>query len=173
MTELDRTWARSQIEAMADGSLEPNAERRMRALLNCDPELRAEYESAKALVRELKGLADVPVPRHLRRKLSGIPSAERAQYWVPASAFATVAVAALAVSLFFGLRGPTAEELERQATIEDFAITMAYLQKGVMMASNEINSTIGSGVLGVLEMSRGTMDQTELDVSEGAGNDVD
>ena len=50
---------------------------------------------------------------------------------------------------------------------------MAYLQKGVMMASNEINSTIGSGVLGVLEMSRGTTDQTELEVSEGAGNDVD
>ena len=173
MTELDRTWARTQIEAMADGSLEPAAERRMRTLVNCDPEIRAELERARTLMGDLQGLADVPVPRGLRRRLSRIPAAERAQFWVPATAFASVAVAALAVSLFFGLRGPSAEDLARQAAVEDFAITMAYLQKGALMASNEINTTIGSGVLGALEMSRGTINRTELEFSEGAGNDVD
>ena len=33
MTELDRTWAESQIEAMAEGSLSAEAERRMLAAI--------------------------------------------------------------------------------------------------------------------------------------------
>lgn len=173
MTELDRTWAKTQIEAMADGSLGPEAERRMRALINCDPELRDDLERAQALMKDLRSLADVPVPAGLRRRLASIPRAQRPRYFVPATAFATLAVAALGISLYFGSFGPSDEELAREAALQDFAITIAYLQKSALMASNEVNTAVGSGVLGVLEMSRGTIDRTELDISEGAGNNVD
>jgi anti-sigma factor RsiW len=170
MTKLDRTWAMTQIEAMADGSLSAEAERRMQALLNCDPALRAQVEQARAIRRDLRALAARPVPRGLLRRLWRIPVANRPEhsYWMPATALASVAVIALSVGLFFNLQRPTPEDLAREAAVKEFVVAVAYLQKSVVMAQNEVNEAVGSGVLSALEVSRGMMatSQTESDQGE-------
>ncbi|HUF71629.1 MAG TPA: hypothetical protein VMR74_01890 [Gammaproteobacteria bacterium] len=174
MTELDRTWAETQIEAMADGSLSAGARRRMLAAMDRDPALAARVEQARALSRALRGLAAVPVPRGLWWRLWRIPTADRPRrngiegMWVPtAGIFATAVVAALGINVFLGTRGPTAEEEAQAAAVRDFTVAMAYLQKSVLMANNEINVAVGSGVLDVLAMSGGMLERTEIDGSNG------
>jgi len=175
MTELDRTWAKTQIEAMADGSLSAEAARRMRTLMNCDPGIRAEVERARALRLDLKALAGVPVPKGLRRKLWRIPAAERPRrsYWMPAAALASVAAVALGVGLFLEARGPSEEELAREAALQDFAIAMEYLQRSALMARNEVNEAVGSGVMDALAMSRGAIRQSAAGIDEGEQDNDD
>ena len=175
MTELDLTWAETQIEAMADGSLSPDAEKRMLAVMSRDDGLAARVEQAKDLHRQLKRLTDVPVPRGLKWRLWRIPTIDRYRsnrhrskgFWMPAGFVAAAASIALTVNLFFGVQGPSAEDAAREAALQDFTIVMAYLQKSAVVARNEVNEAVGSGMLDALAVSRGMLDQTETDVSEG------
>jgi hypothetical protein len=173
VTELDRSWAESQIEAMAERSLTPEAERRMLAAMDRDAGLKARVGQARALRSALRGLGGAPVPRGLWWRLWRIPTTNRPQrsaVWIPAAGvFATAVVAVLGVSVFFGMQGPTAEE--EAAAVRDFAIAMAYLQKSTLMANNEINDAVGSGVLDALAMSRGVLDRTEIDGFNGEQSD--
>jgi len=176
VTELDRTWAESQIEAMADGSLSADAEQRMLAAMNRDSELEARVGQARALRRELRKLANVPVPRGLWWRLWRIPTADRrprSTLWMPAGAVATAVVAALGVNLYFGVQGPSGDDAARAAAVRDFAVAVTYLQKSAVMARNEINESVGSGVLDALAISRGMIEQSENGVSEGVREDVD
>lgn len=166
MTELDRTWAESQIEAMAEGSLTPEAERRMLAAMDRDAGLRTRVEQARALRLALRGLKPAPVPRGLWWRLWQIPTAERGHrigVWMPAGVLATAVIAVLGVNLFLGTRGPSPEE----AAMQDFAVAMAYLQKTALMANNEINQAVGSGVADALEVSRGFLDRPQSDEFNG------
>lgn len=171
MTELDRTWAESQIEAMAEGSLPAEAERRMLAAMDRDPGLAERVERARVLRRALRGLADVPVPRGLWWRLWRIPTANRPRrngiegMWLPtAGVLATAVVAALSINVFLGTEGPSAEE---EAAVRDITIALAYLQKSALMASNEVNEAVGSGMLDALAMSRGMLDRQEVDTING------
>jgi hypothetical protein len=44
---------------------------------------------------------------------------------------------------------------------------MAYLQKSALLATNEVNEAVGSGVLDALAVSRGMMERKEAEVSQG------
>lgn len=177
MTELDRTWAETQIEAMADGTLSPEAEERMRTAMNRDSDLAKRVEHARALRRVLGRMKnDTPVPRGLMWRLWRIPAQDRARgfgMWMPAGVLATALIAVLGFNLYLGTSEPALNEAEQAAAMEDFAITMAYLQKGAMMAQNEINEAFGSGVASALTTSRGMLEQTELGTSDGERKDVD
>jgi len=159
MTELDRAWARTQVEAMADRSLSPEAERRMRALMASDPELAAEVERAAMLRQSLRALVRRPAPKGQFRRLWQIPTADRprAAYWAPASVLATVAAVAVAIGIFRIGPGPSPDDLAREQAMQDFAIAMAYLQKSATMASNEVNEAVGIGVLDAWSIGRGTI----------------
>lgn len=172
MTELDRTWAESQIEAMAEGSLSAEGKRRMLAAIERDPALAARVEQARALRRALRELAGAPVPRGLWWRLWRIPTADRPRrsgiegMWMPtAGVLATAVVAALGIGVFIGTEGPSAEQ--EAAAVRDFSIAMAYLQKSALMASNEVNEAVGSGVLDALAMSRGMLDREEVEDTDG------
>lgn len=176
MTELDRTWARSQVEAMADGTLSAAAEERMQAAMARDPALADEVAAARALRDQLRQLGAVPVPRGLWWRLWRIPAPERrmrASIWMPAGVLATAAVVMLGANLYMGGAQPTVDEEARAAAVQDFAIAMAYLQKSAVMARNEVNEAVGSGVLRALAASRGIMDKSETGISEGDQNDED
>lgn len=169
MTELDRAWAQSQIEAMADASLTPEAEQRMRALLDDDLELRAELERARAIRRQLRALSAKRAPRGLLRRLWQIPMDQHSahSFWRPATALASIAVIALSASVFFALQGPSPDDLAREAAVKDFVIAVAYLQKSAVMAQNEVNDAVGSGVLSALEVSRGVLATSQSGSDQG------
>ena len=155
MTELDHRWATLQIEALADGSLSPEAERRMRDLIRANPDLGRQLERAVALKRELRRLAKAPVPRGLAWRLWSIPSAgrRRSGYWIPATVVAGIASLAVALGLLFYSPGPSEEELARAAAAQDFALVVAYLQKSVVVTREEVNKTVGSEMVNALEKS--------------------
>ena len=176
MTELDKRWAKSQVEAMADDDLSAEAERRMRILMRIDPEIRSEVERARALRLELRALAKAPAPRGLMFRLWRIPSAHRRPQrlvWKPAMALAGIAAIGLTVAILNSPQGPTAEELAREAAIQDFTIAVAYLQKSVLMARNEVNAAVGSGMMEALETSRGAVGRQNAGSSEGVRGNVD
>jgi anti-sigma factor RsiW len=175
MSELDQRWANLQIEAMADGSLSPDAARRMRALMERDPGLAQQLAEAQALRRKLRRLSNTPVPRGLARRLWGIPATGRRQsvVWMPAIAVAGIASLAVALGLMLYRPGPSPEELARNAAVQDFAIAVAYLQKSVLLARNEVNETVGSEMMDALAMSRGAIQRADESNEEGAQNDRD
>jgi hypothetical protein len=175
MTELDHRWATLQIEALADGSLSPEAERRMRDLIRANPDLARQLEEALALRRQLRRLSRAPVPRGLGWKLWGIPSAGggRSGFWMPATAVAGIASLALALGLLIYNQGPSEEELAREAAAQDFALVVAYLQKSVAVARDEVNKTVGSEMVNALEKSRRAIRRLGEDSDEEGDSDGD
>ena len=175
MTELDRSWAESQIEAMADDSLSAEAKKRMTAAMQRDPALAKRVEQARALRAALRGIQSPPVPKGLFLKLWRIPVNERQAYggfWKPAGVLATVLIAVLGANLYWQTPEPAIDP-EQAAAIQDFAIAVAYLQKSAVMARNEINETVGSTVLSALAASQGMIDQTSDRNAEGEQANVD
>ena len=175
MTELDHRWATLQIEALADGSLSPDAERRMRDLVRANPDLARQLEEAVALRKRLRRLSRAPVPRGLAWRLWNIPSAgrRRSGFWLPATALAGVASLALALGLLLYGQGPTEEELAREAAAQDFALVVAYLQKSVAVARDEVNKTVGSEMVNALEKSRRAIRRLDDDTDQGGQNNGD
>lgn len=175
MTELDQRWATLQIEALADGSLSPDAERRMRELIRANPDLARQLDEAVALRRQLRRLSRAPVPKGLGWRLWSIPSAgrRRSGFWLPATALAGVASLALALGLLFYSRGPSEEELAREAAAQDFALVVAYLQKSVVVAREGVNKTVGSEMVNALEKSRRAIRRVGEDSAEGGESDGD
>ncbi|HEX5419302.1 MAG TPA: hypothetical protein VFY39_04815 [Gammaproteobacteria bacterium] len=72
--DLDSSWAWSQIEAMADGSLRGRERRRMRLHVRADARLRRAVEEARAVSAALRGVPRAPLPHGLLLKLIRIPS---------------------------------------------------------------------------------------------------
>lgn len=175
MTELDRTWAKSQVEAMADESLAADAKRRMQAIMAEDPEIAAEVERAKALRRNLRLLVGRPAPRGQLRRLWTIPGADRprAGYWAPAMVLATVAAAALGISVFLNDPGPSAEELAQEAAVQDLAVALAYLQRSAELARSEVNEAVGDGMRGAMSISRQAVARVDSRIGEGVNDNAD
>jgi anti-sigma factor RsiW len=178
MTELDHRWATLQIEALADGSLSPEAERRMRELVRDNPDLARQLNQAIALRRELRRLVKAPVPRGLGWRLWNIPSTGRrpSGFWIPAVAAAGIASLALALGLLFYMQQPSEEELAREKAAQDFALVVAYLQKSVEVARDEVNKTVSSEVVNALEKSRRAIrrsvdDADQDDAAQGGESD--
>ncbi len=175
MTELDHRWATLQIEALADGSLSPDAERRMRDLIRANPDLARQLERAVALRRDLRQLSRAAVPRGLFWRLWSIPAAgrRRSGFWVPATAAAGIASLALALGLLFYYQGPSEEELAREAAAQDFALVVAYLQKSVVVAREGVNKTVGSEMVNALEKSRRAIRRVGEEPDQGGESNGD
>lgn len=141
MTELDTRWAWTQVEAMAEGSLSRQDERRMRAALGQDRELRAAVERARGLRRELRRLGRAPVPRSLYGRLLGIAGPRAAGRrptiavwsWTSAAAAASAVAAALVL-----MTQPEPADDPRTAALRDFELAMAYLHKSYEIAGEQV-----------------------------------
>jgi anti-sigma factor RsiW len=140
---------------MVDGGLPPAADQRMRQLLEQDPALRRQVELARRLRRNLARLSRQPAPAGHWRRLWNIPAADRPKRsnLVPAMVLASVAVVALSISLW-SQPDPRGDEQAQQAAVADLAIAMAYLQKGVLVATSQVNQNVGAGMMNALVVSR-------------------
>ena len=178
MTELDRAWAETQIEGMADGSLSAEAEQRMLAAMRQDRGLADRVDQARALRFGLRQLGNAPVPRGLFGRLWRIPAAGRSHastYWMPAGVLAAAVVAAISIGIFQGQQAKDVASMDEaeMAAVQDVVIAVSYLQKSMVLAHNEINEVVGSGVFEALAASSGMMNRTERIDSEGDRQDVD
>jgi len=164
MSELDRTWAETQVEAMADGSLARAAEQRMHSLMARDPQLARRVEAARQLRAELSRLRRRHAPAGLMQRLWRIPSVERPYRarLVPAFVMAAVVAMAVGVGLFYR-PAPTEQELAQQAAVQDLATAMSYLQMGVILATSEVNRNVGAEMKNAFAVSREAIGTEEND----------
>ncbi len=145
MTDLDSRWAWSKVEAMADGSLSRDEKRRMRAVLEREPELSAAVARARTLRRALRRLGKAPVPRSLHARLLKIPaqSGDRSRAktevwsWTSATAAASAMVAALVL-----LTQPEPADDPRAAALRDFELAMTYLHRSYEIAGGHLKRTL-------------------------------
>jgi hypothetical protein len=69
--------------------------------------------------------------------------------------------------VFLALQRPSPDDLAREAAVKDFVIAVAYLQKSAVVAQNEVNEAVGSGVLSALEVSRGVLATSQNGSDQG------
>jgi hypothetical protein len=86
---------------------------------------------------------------------------------MPAGLIAAAAGVALTLNLFFGVQTEATDDAAIDAAVQDFTVVVAYLQKSAVMARNQVNEAVGTGMLDAIAVSRGMLNRTEMDVSEG------
>jgi anti-sigma factor RsiW len=153
VSDLNEEWARTQLEAWADGSLTGSSRERMAAALAASPKLRAAAERAVAVYRALRESSSARMPARLRLKLLAIPGRSA---W-PAfalSAAAALTVAVVAGSLWLRPAGPPPPTAEQLAAIQEFETAMRYLQRSARFTQNEVASHLGSGFRDAVAVSR-------------------
>jgi anti-sigma factor RsiW len=156
--DLNGEWARSQIEAWADGSLTDANRERMRAALQRDPRLRAAAERAAAVHRALREAAPAPLPRGLRRRLLAIP-ARRGSVWPRFALPVAAGVAALAVAVWWQRPvEPTLEE--RVAAVAELELAMHYIHKSARLTRSEVTGAVDSGLQGAWTLSRESLERS-------------
>lgn len=147
MTELDSRWAWSRIEAVADGSLGRKDERRMRAALARDPELRRAVDRARALRRGLGRLGKEPVPSSLQARLLRIATPARgakrhgSPFWSWASAAAAASTMAVALLVVTQPEPPVDDE-RQMAALRDFELAMAYVHRSYEIAGEQVRRAV-------------------------------
>lgn len=160
MTERDLSgeWARTQLEAWADGSLTGESRARMDAAIAADPLLAAAADRAVAVHRALRA-SPSPSPRlppGLRRRLLEIPGRSRPArrtFLVPAAASAAVAVVAVAVAVW--LEPDVPEPVDPRAlAAQEFEVAMRYVQKSARITQGQVTSAVGTGLRDALAASR-------------------
>jgi len=159
MTEqdLNSEWARSQIEAWVDGSLDGASRERMRTALRNDARLRAAVERATAVRAALRANRAADRPAGLRWRLLSIPSGPSLGWtWLtlPAAAAAVAIVAGVVL-----LRAPPtpAPPDPRIVAIEEFELAMQYLHKSARITQDEVTDAVGAGVREALLASSESM----------------
>jgi anti-sigma factor RsiW len=155
MTERDlgEEWARSQLEAWADGSLTGESRERMAAALAADSKLRAAAERAVAVRRALRSSPPAPLPAGLRGRLLAIPGRSvRPSFAVPVAA--GVAAAVVAAALWLAPAPPPPVDEQRIVALQEFAVAMRYLQKSARIAQSEVTEAVGAGLRDALAASR-------------------
>ena len=158
--DLNREWARSQIEAWADGSLAGESLERMNAALAADTRLKAAAERALAVRRALHESRAERMPGGLRRRLLAIPSLEprRSTYWwaLPAAAVGA-AIVAVALSLWPAAPPPLDQ---RAAAVQDFELAMRYLRDSASVTQIDVTTALGTGLQEALIKSRDSLERT-------------
>ena len=163
MTDIEKHWALSRVEAMADRSLTAKERRRMRAAMALDPQLRAAVEQAERLRHELRGLADVGVPRSLHGRLLAIAvdprlhALRRVPRWAPAFAAGAGAMVVAALATMVLQRPEPPPPDEQLAALREFEASMVYLQRSAEIARNEVTAAVGDGLRDALRTSREKM----------------
>jgi hypothetical protein len=128
MTERDLSgeWARTQLEAWADGSLTGDSRARMDAAIAADPLLAA---------------------------AAGRSRPARRTFLVPAAASAAVAVVAVAVAVW--LEPDVPEPVDPRAlAAQEFEVAMRYVQKSARITQGQVTSAVGTGLRDALAASR-------------------
>jgi hypothetical protein len=154
--DLSEEWARTQLEAWADGSLTGESRARMDAAIAADPLLAAAAERAVAVHRALGASPRPPMPRGLRRRLLEIPGRSppaRRAFLLPAAASAAVAVVAVAVAVWLEPRVPEPPD-PRALAAQEFELAMRYLQKSARSTQGQVTSAVGTGLRDALAASR-------------------
>ena len=163
MTDLNDEWARTQLEAWADGSLEGESRARMAAAIAADPQLAAAADRAAAVQRGLRAQPHEAMPAGLRRRLLAIPgrsaAAPRSFFW-PAMVSAAAAVAVVGVALWF-VPAPPLPPDERAAAVQELEVAMRYLQKSARITQGQVTSAVGGGLRDALAATRQALDQDE------------
>jgi hypothetical protein len=165
VSDLDNQWAWSQVEAMADRSLDASSTRRMRDAMAKDLELTKAVERAAALRSELARLRRVPVPAGQRLRLLSIASGPRASTvgrapWrmLPIAAAIAAGAAAIGLSALLHRPSPPAPAAEARA-VSDFETAMAYLHRSAAVAGTEVTAAIGGSLRDALVVSRNAVQQ--------------
>ena len=138
--ELNEEWARTQLEAWADGSLTGESRARMEAAIAADPLLAAAAERAVAVRRALRESAPVSMPRGLRGRLLAIPGqAPRARrsYLIPALASAAAAAVIVAVALLKPEPAEPPSDPRVVAAAQDLETAMRYCREAAGIADSE------------------------------------
>ncbi|HEY3517956.1 MAG TPA: hypothetical protein VGL98_12990 [Gammaproteobacteria bacterium] len=162
--DLNEEWARTQLEAWADGSLTGDSRARMEAAIAADPHLKAAAERAVAVQRALREPVAVSMPRGLRGRLLAIPGqAPRARrsFFVPALVSAAAAAAVVAVALWFRPEPPTPPvDSQVAAVTQDVEIAMRYLQKTASITQRHVTSAVGTGFGDAITVTRGALEKS-------------
>jgi hypothetical protein len=158
--ELSGEWARTQIEAWADGSLTGDSRARMEAALAADPRLKAAAERAVAVQRALRA-SPAALPRGLRRRLLGIPgrAARARSFALPAFASAMAAVAVVAVALWPRPEPSAPIDPRAVAAAQELETAMRYLQRSARVTQGHVTSAVGTGLRDALAVSREALTQ--------------
>lgn len=154
--DLSEEWARTQLEARADGSLTGENRARMAAAIAADPLLAAAAERAIAVHRALRVSPSAAMPPGLRRRLFAIPGRSRTvkrTFWLPATASAAVAIAAVAVTVWLRPGAPEAAD-PRALAAQELELAMHYLQKSARITQVRVTSAVGTGLRDALAASR-------------------
>jgi anti-sigma factor RsiW len=168
MTERDLSeeWAKTQLEAWADGSLTRENRARMAAALAANPRLRAAAERAVAVHRALRSLPQEPLPAGLRRRLLAIPGGSR-NVWRPfALPLAAAAAAALVAVVWLTPEAPPPVDPRVAAAAQDLETAMRYLQRSARITENEVTSVLGAGLRDAVETTSAALGQ-ETDETGG------
>jgi len=170
--DLKNEWARLQIEAYVDGSLDAEDRDRMQAAMAGNAQLRESVERARAVHGQLRTLAGQGAPRALLWRLLAIPrSAPRpaagpSWAWVAAPVMAAALVAVVAIR-FGGPAAPVAPAPDpRAAAVQEFALAMAYLQRSAEVTQRNVNGAVVFGFNEALTVGR---DAVLEDESENGG----
>lgn len=167
MTERDLSfeWARTQLEAWADGSLTAEQAERMAAALAVDPQLRAAAERAIAVHRALRASPPTRMPAGLRWRLLAIPGRSAwPRFALPAAA--AVAVTVVGAALWLGSASPPPLDAQQMAALQDFETAMRYLQKSARITQDEVTNAVGSGLRDAVAVTRTAIAQ-ETDETGG------
>jgi ferric-dicitrate binding protein FerR (iron transport regulator) len=157
MTERDLSeeWARTQLEAWADGSLTGENRERMAAALAADPKLRLAAERAVAVHRALRESSPAPpMPAGLRRRLLAIPAGSSRVWRGFALPVAAGVAAAVVAAVWLRPEPPPPTDPRVAAVAQDLETAMRYLQKSARITENEVTNAVGSGLRDAVDATR-------------------
>ena len=166
--DLNEEWARTQLEAWADGSLTGESRARMDAAIAADPRLSAAADRAIAVQRALRESPAVSMPRGLRSRLLAIPSqAPRARrpFFIPALVSAAAAAAAVvAVALWLRPEPQPPVDPRIAAVTQEVETAMRYLQKTASITQGHVTSAVGTGLGDAVVVTRGALEKTTEEI---------
>jgi hypothetical protein len=164
--DLNEEWARTQLEAWADGSLTRENRERMTAALAASPSLRAAAERAVAVRGALHASALEPVPPGLRRRLLAIPIGPKS-IWRPfALPIAASFAAAFAAAVWLRPEPPPEVDPRVAATAQQLETAMRYLHKSARITQDQVTNAVGSGFRDAVAVTRAAVGQ-ETDETGG------
>ena len=164
--DLNEEWARTQLEAWADGSLTRDNRERMAAALAASASLRAAAERAIAVRSALRVAAPEPMPAGLRRRLLAIPAGPK-NVWRPfALPIAASLAAALAAAVWLQPEPPPPVDPRVAAVAQELEVAMRYLHKSARITQDQVTNAVGSGFRDAVAVTREAVGQ-ETDETGG------
>ena len=159
MKDLNSEWARSQIEAAAEGSLSPGDRARFAEAMAADASLERAVRQAKRVQLDLARMRASRVPPGLWRSLLAIPRtasepAARPMRRPLIAAGVGAALAAVALTLLLKPTSPSPSTEEQARAVADFELAMSYLQESTEIARTELTTALGGALQRALAGNR-------------------